>query len=447
MRIETKKDHELEPIKGLVGLELEFFVIDNKTKRPIIPSLFLKKAEENLDRINIEDVNEYSVEDIIDNYSEDGMALEWQSIPKRCRDYMHDQLITLDIFNKSMEEILDVTISASEIVDISEEQMEQLPKENKRLGCSPDFNVYTGKMNDKTGLGNQLFRTGGGHIHFGELPIGAISPILATKFFAETHNSHEPINYHNKIIDFIQNKHLIKLDKTKFLEDSVIFYKGRQKLEIPERFIPFEWVLYKKHTELMVKAFDLFVGVPSVMLNRRKNVLKRRSMYGQAGDYRPKDYGIEYRVCSNHWGANPMEMYILVGGARYPLNIAHNYSLETLKKIVEKYEEYTKFAIEKNRADCAENLLLTIADLPEVRKFDYPFRYGLRPIKSYTLKKHDSKYAKEIQKYRLSGFDTFTNNTQYHHLVEEKVFAHHWYLDGRERLTSPWDIYPTNGEL
>ena len=28
---------------------------------------------------------------------------------------------------------------------------------------------------------------------------------------------------------------------------------------------------------------------------------KRREMYGQAGAYRPKSYGLEYRVLSNFW--------------------------------------------------------------------------------------------------------------------------------------------------
>lgn len=48
----------------------------------------------------------------------------------------------------------------------------------------------------------------------------------------------------------------------------------------------------------LVKALDLFLGVPSVILDGDS---KRRALYGQAGAFRPKSYGLEYRVLSNFW--------------------------------------------------------------------------------------------------------------------------------------------------
>lgn len=53
---------------------------------------------------------------------------------------------------------------------------------------------------------------------------------------------------------------------------------------------------------MMVKAHDLFVGVPSVIFD---DDMRRRSLYGKAGAYRPKDYGIEYRTLSNFWIKKP----------------------------------------------------------------------------------------------------------------------------------------------
>ena len=52
-----------------------------------------------------------------------------------------------------------------------------------------------------------------------------------------------------------------------------------------------------------VKAFDLFLGVPSILFD---NNTIRRSMYGKAGSFRFKKYGkkeggFEYRVLSNFW--------------------------------------------------------------------------------------------------------------------------------------------------
>lgn len=47
-----------------------------------------------------------------------------------------------------------------------------------------------------------------------------------------------------------------------------------------------------------VKLFDLAIGVPSVLLDEDE---KRRELYGQAGSFRFKPYGFEYRTLSNFW--------------------------------------------------------------------------------------------------------------------------------------------------
>lgn len=48
----------------------------------------------------------------------------------------------------------------------------------------------------------------------------------------------------------------------------------------------------------VIKLMDLMVGVPSILMD---SDTKRRTMYGQAGAFRPKTYGAEYRVLSNFW--------------------------------------------------------------------------------------------------------------------------------------------------
>lgn len=48
----------------------------------------------------------------------------------------------------------------------------------------------------------------------------------------------------------------------------------------------------------VVRALDVYLGVPSVMLEPDA---KRRELYGKAGAYRPTPYGVEYRVPSNFW--------------------------------------------------------------------------------------------------------------------------------------------------
>lgn len=48
----------------------------------------------------------------------------------------------------------------------------------------------------------------------------------------------------------------------------------------------------------LVKQLDFYLGLPSLLFD---NDNERREMYGKAGAYRPKSYGVEYRVLSNRW--------------------------------------------------------------------------------------------------------------------------------------------------
>ena len=51
----------------------------------------------------------------------------------------------------------------------------------------------------------------------------------------------------------------------------------------------------------IIKAMDIFLGVPSILKDKDK---RRRKLYGKAGAYRVKDYGVEYRTLSNFWVAD-----------------------------------------------------------------------------------------------------------------------------------------------
>lgn len=54
--------------------------------------------------------------------------------------------------------------------------------------------------------------------------------------------------------------------------------------------------------ERLVKMMDLYLGVPSVLMD---NGELRKSLYGQAGAFRKKHYGVEYRTLSNFWVFKP----------------------------------------------------------------------------------------------------------------------------------------------
>lgn len=48
----------------------------------------------------------------------------------------------------------------------------------------------------------------------------------------------------------------------------------------------------------VVRNMDLFLGVPSVLMD---NGEMRKKLYGKAGAFRAKPYGVEYRTLSNFW--------------------------------------------------------------------------------------------------------------------------------------------------
>ena len=53
--------------------------------------------------------------------------------------------------------------------------------------------------------------------------------------------------------------------------------------------------------QMVVKELDWALGVPSILYEPIISGKQRRNLYGKAGAFRPKSYGVEYRVLSNWW--------------------------------------------------------------------------------------------------------------------------------------------------
>lgn len=109
------------------------------------------------------------------------------------------------------------------------------------FGCDPDFNAYTGYVNDKPFCEDLTLRSCGAHIH-----VGYDKP--AVKFKNDIYN-----------------------------------------YEVDEE------------RAGIVQVLDLFISVPFVLMEPDS---ERKRLYGKAGAFRPKSYGLEYRTPSSWYLSN-----------------------------------------------------------------------------------------------------------------------------------------------
>lgn len=159
----------------------------------------------------------------------DGMALEFNIEPADSVDTFVSNIKTV-MSELKLRVPKGVELSIVSTAEFGADYIKKQPDEAKELGCSPDFNAYTGKANEKPNA-EVPFRTAAGHVHIG-------------------------------------------------------WTQGASGDE---------------HVALcceLTKVLDLYLGVPSLLVDKDT---KRRELYGAAGAFREKLYGLEYRVLSNFW--------------------------------------------------------------------------------------------------------------------------------------------------
>ena len=104
------------------------------------------------------------------------------------------------------------------------------------------------------------------------------------------------------------------------------------------------------HNEDLIQHMDLFLGIPSLLLD--KNGGERRQMYGKSGAHRNKPYGVEYRVLSNFWiQSEDLMRWAFRNTIRATefLNAGNRMDDETAKAVV--------YAIDNNDAELAQQLV------------------------------------------------------------------------------------------
>lgn len=98
----------------------------------------------------------------------------------------------------------------------------------------------------------------------------------------------------------------------------------------------------------VIRAMDLFLGVPSTQLDAGT---LRRKLYGKAGAFRFKPYGVEYRTLSNFWIFNNKLMEWVYEGTRRALEF-----VESGKKIPPEHEELIQDCINNNNSQSYNKL-------------------------------------------------------------------------------------------
>ena len=106
-----------------------------------------------------------------------------------------------------------------------------------------------------------------------------------------------------------------------------------------------------EQSEQIMKAFDLFVTLPSVLTDPDK---ERRALYGKAGCFRPKSYGLEARTLSNFWIFDEASRKMIYEATIFATNLALT---RDLSKVFSDNEEQIIKAINNYDEDIAKKLI------------------------------------------------------------------------------------------
>lgn len=112
-------------------------------------------------------------------------------------------------------------------------------------------------------------------------------------------------------------------------------------------------------TEKIVKWLDIFLGLPSVWMDKDS---LRRTMYGKAGCFRIKEFGVEYRTLSNFWIKNDKLLSYIYKNAIKAVKLAINSDKDF---ILEKYENMVENVI--NTTDIERSIKLYKEIITEIK--------------------------------------------------------------------------------
>jgi len=125
----------------------------------------------------------------------------------------------------------------------------------------------------------------------------------------------------------------------------------------------------------VIKLLDVFIGLPMV-LNLPPS--ERRQLYGKAGAFRPKPYGVEYRVPDNFWIEYKSSRVWMFNQVIAATRAVAGRDLYILKDI-EEYGQYIQDAINNHDVGIATWLVNAIFNVPHLQ---IPFTDEVKNVRS-----------------------------------------------------------------
>lgn len=111
---------------------------------------------------------------------------------------------------------------------------------------------------------------------------------------------------------------------------------------------------------VLVKQLDVFLGLPSLLRDPDE---ERRKLYGKAGAFRIKPYGVEYRTLSNYWLKDDKLMRNVYRNAKNAFELL----AEEGVKIFERFPRLQGVINEADRGEAEQCIAAINATLPENR--------------------------------------------------------------------------------